>query len=60
MNSIKRRVDVQRQVPIPIECEGIKFDEGFRADIIIDIIDRRVTLGLKSVEMTTPTHKKQI
>ncbi|PKN62578.1 MAG: hypothetical protein CVU57_23850 [Deltaproteobacteria bacterium HGW-Deltaproteobacteria-15] len=30
----ERGLRVERQLPIPIEYRGIKFDEGFRADII--------------------------
>ena len=46
-----------RQVSIPIEFKGIKFDECFRADIVIE---DKVILELKSVEHTTNTHKKQV
>jgi len=53
----KRGLEVQRQVPIPIEYEGIKFDEGYRADIMVN---RKVILELKSVEKVTAAHKKQI
>ena len=28
----KRQLSVARQVPIPIEYDGVKFEEGFRAD----------------------------
>jgi len=52
-----RGLAVKRQVPIPIECMGIKFDEGFRADIIIE---GKVILELKSVEKVTAAHKKQV
>ncbi len=31
----RRGLAVQRQVGIPIEFEGERFDEGFRADMII-------------------------
>ena len=40
-----------------IEYDGIKFDEGFRADIIIE---NKVILELKSVESVTKAHKKQV
>ncbi len=30
-----RGLHVQRQVPIRIEYRGIKFDEGFRADLVV-------------------------
>jgi len=48
---------VSRQVPIPIKYNGIKFDEGFRVDIIVD---GKVILELKSVESTSKAHKKQV
>ena len=32
----KRDLSVKRQVAIPIEYMGIKFNEGFRADIIVE------------------------
>ncbi len=47
----------QRQVPVPIVYEGISFDEGFRADLIIN---RSVIIELKSVETIHPVHKKQL
>jgi GxxExxY protein len=54
---LKRGLAVERQLPMPIVYKGIKFDEGFRADIIID---GRVILELKSVERVTAAHKKQV
>jgi len=53
----KRGLHVERQVPIAIEYDGIRFDEGFRADIIVG---EKVVLELKSVEKVTAVHKKQI
>ena len=52
-----RGLTIKRQVPVPIEYKGIKFDEGFRADIIVD---DKVILELKSVENITKAHKKQV
>ena len=52
-----RGLEVKRQVVVPIEYQGIRFDEGFRADIIVG---DKVILELKSVERVTPAHKKQI
>lgn len=54
---LKRGLVVERQLPIPIVYKGIKFDEGFRADIIIE---GKVILELKSVERVTAAHKKQV
>jgi len=53
----KRGLSVARQVPVSIEYDGIVFDEGFRADIIVE---KKVILELKSVEKGTAAHKKQI
>ncbi|WP_309396630.1 GxxExxY protein [Cerasicoccus maritimus] len=53
----KRGLQVKRQVPIQIQYGGEFFEEGFRADIIIEDL---VILELKSVERVTPVHKKQL
>lgn len=53
----KRGLKAERQVPVAIQCRGIRFDEGFRADIIVE---DKVTLELKSVERVTNAHKKQL
>ncbi len=52
-----RGLRVVRQKPIPIEYRGLKFDEGFRADLIIDDL---VIVELKSVEQLHASHKKQL
>jgi GxxExxY protein len=46
-----------RQVPIPIQFRGIQFDEGFRADIVVE---DKVILELKSTETVSKAHKKQV
>ncbi len=53
----ERGLRVDRQVAVPIEYHGIRFDEGFRADLIIE---RKVILELKSVEDVNNAHKKQV
>ncbi len=50
-------LSVQRQVPVPIVYEGLSFDEGFRADLIVNDI---VIIELKSVETIHRVHKKQL
>ena len=52
-----RGLKVERQIPVPIRYKNIKFDEGFRADIVIE---GKVILELKSVEKVTAAHKKQV
>lgn len=53
----KRGLSIGRQVPVPIEYEGLRFDEGFRADLIVE---GKVIVELKSVERVHPAHKKQV
>ncbi len=48
---------IERQIPVPIQFLGIQFDEGFRADIIVE---DKVILELKSVESVSKAHKKQV
>jgi len=52
-----RGLNVERQVPVAIQYKDIRFDEGFRADIIVD---SKVILELKSVERVSAAHKKQV
>ena len=53
----KRGLKAERQVPIPIEYDGLKFQEGFRADIVVE---EKIIVELKSVENIQPVHKKQL
>ena len=53
----KAGLKVARQVPIAIEFDGIRFDEGFRADIIVE---NKVIIELKSVETIHKAHQKQV
>ena len=53
----KRGLVVERQKPVSIEFEGEHFDEGFRADLIVNGL---VIIELKSVEKASPVHKKQL
>ena len=53
----RRRLRVERQVPVPILYGGLRFEEGFRADIIVE---GKVILELKSVEQLSKVHAKQV
>ena len=53
----QRGLEVRRQVPIPIRYEHLVFDEGFRADLIVN---DRVIIELKSVVQLTSAHRKQL
>ena len=46
-----------RQHPIPLIHEEIKMETGFRADIIIE---NKVVVELKSIEVLAPVHYKQV
>ena len=50
-------LQVQRQVAVPVEWDGLRFDEGFRADLIVE---DKVIVELKSVERIAPVHAKQL
>ena len=53
----QRGLHVERQIPIGIKYQGLKFDEGFRADLIIE---NKVIVELKCVEKLNNAHKKQL
>jgi GxxExxY protein len=53
----KQGLGVQRQVPIPIRYDDLVFDEGFRADLVVE---SKVIVELKSVEHLAPVHGKQV
>lgn len=53
----RRGLRVQRQQPVPIVWEDMTFDEGFRADLIIE---DKLIIELKSVEKLAPVHSKQL
>jgi GxxExxY protein len=52
-----RDLHVVRQQPIPIIYDNVRFDEGFRADLIVE---EKIIIELKSVEQIAPVHKKQL
>lgn len=53
----ERGYQVEREVPIPVEYEGLQFELGFRADLIINGC---FIVELKSVEKLAPVHAKQL
>ncbi len=52
-----RGLRVARQVPVSVRYGDLLFDEGFRADMVVEGL---VILELKSVELLLPVHKKQL
>lgn len=53
----RRGLEVEKQKSIPIRYENLSFDQGFRADIVVN---NAVIIELKSVEKVLPVHKKQL
>jgi GxxExxY protein len=53
----RRGLKVERQVAIPIQYQGLRFEEGFRADVIVG---GKVIVELKSVEQVVAAHRKQL
>ena len=54
---IERGFFVERQKPVSITFEGLQFNEGFRADLLVD---GKLLIELKSVENLAPVHSKQV
>ncbi len=53
----KRSLLVQRQLGIPVFYDGIKFKDGFRADLMIE---SKVIVEIKSVDILSLVHFKQL
>ena len=53
----KRGLSVTKQQVIPVSYDGTQFEEGFRADLIVE---DKIIIELKSVEKVMPVHKKQL
>ena len=53
----QRGLCVVRQKPIPVKFAGMTFDEGFRADLVVE---DNLVIELKSVEHLAPVHSKQL
>ena len=53
----KRGLRVERQKPIAVQYDNLVFEEGFRADLLVE---DKVIVELKSVETLTAVHPKQV
>jgi GxxExxY protein len=53
----RRGLRTIRQQPIPVVYGNIRMDTGFRADLIVE---DKVIVEVKSVELIAPVHKKQL
>jgi GxxExxY protein len=53
----KHNLIIKRQQGIPVIYNDIKMELGFRADIIVE---EKVIIEIKSVEIIAPVHQKQL
>jgi len=53
----KKGLSVERQLPVPIVYDGIRFDVAFRIDLLVG---SKVIVELKSVECLSSPHVKQL
>lgn len=54
---IRLGLNVERQKVIPVIWDGLKMELAFRADLIVE---NKVIIELKSVEILAPVHPKQL
>lgn len=53
----KKGLTVDRQKPMPIVYDGIRFDEAYRSDLLVN---SKVIVELKSAESVSALHAKQV
>jgi GxxExxY protein len=53
----KRGLRVVHQIGLPVHYEEVRLELGFRGDLIVD---GKVIVEIKSVELLAPVHRKQL
>ena len=53
----RRRIPFQCQLDLPVEYKGLRLDCGYRIDVLVD---NKVILELKAVELLAPIHEAQL
>lgn len=53
----RRGLRTVSQQAIPVVYENVRIDTGFRADLVVE---EKVIVEIKSVELLAPVHKKQL
>src|SRR5262249_11822338 len=53
----KRGRTVEKEVAIPLVWDNLRFELGFRADLIVNDL---ILVELKSIDELAPVHKKQV
>lgn len=54
---VQANLYTQRQKEIPVTWKGLRMEQGFRADLIVE---NKVIIEIKSVESIAPVHYKQL
>lgn len=52
-----RKLDIERQVEVPVVYRGLLVDAGFRLDLVVE---RQVVVELKAVDSILPVHAAQL
>jgi GxxExxY protein len=52
-----RGLRAERQVPLPVEYNGVRLDCGYRIDLVVEGV---VLVELKSIEKLLPIHEAQL
>jgi GxxExxY protein len=53
----KSKLNVERQVPLPVVYEGIRLEAGYVLDLIVE---QAIILELKAVDALLPIHEAQL
>lgn len=53
----RRGLTVERQKAVSFEYDGVRFEDGFRVDLLVE---NQVIVELKCVERIAPVHPKQV
>lgn len=53
----KRNINVERQVLMPINFEGLHIDDAYRMDLLLE---KKLVIEIKSLERLAPVHFKQV
>ncbi len=53
----RQGLEVKKQLPFPIEYEGMKLDVGYRLDLLVNDM---VVVEIKAVEKLLPVHMAQV
>jgi len=54
---VKRGLNVERQVSLPVVYDSIRLDAGLRLNLLVE---KQVVVELKAVELLLPVHKAQV